>query len=322
MLFIFQVEYYYPAVSKKEKKEGVLHMILGSCVALVTPMNKNGSIDWDVLDNLIEWHISEGTDAIVSMGTTGESATLMKSECAEVIKHTITKVKGRVPVIAGTGTNSTQETIQLTADAKAYGADACLLVVPYYNRPGQEGIYQHFTAIADAVDIPQILYNVPGRTVADMLAETVVRLMPHKNIIGIKEATGDLQRSETLIKAAQEHQFVVYSGDDSTAMELLLQGGKGVISVVANVAPKDFHEMCQAGINGHKQTAVTINNRLAALNKALFVEANPIPVKWALSKAGKIDTGIRLPLTPLSESSKAVVLEALHVAGIKIFESV
>lgn len=297
-------------------------MITGSCVALVTPMTTEGAIDWDALDDLIEWHIQEGTDAIVALGTTGECAVLTREEHTEVLKHVISKVNNRVPVIAGTGTNSTQESVHLTAEAKSLGADACLLVVPYYNRPGQEGLYQHFCSIADAVSIPQILYNVPGRTVADLMPDTVERLMAHKNIIGIKEATGDMVRAKSLIEAAEHENFVVYSGDDATALELMLLGGKGVISVVANVAPKAVHEMCIAVFSGKAEKAKQINQNLSALNNKLFIESNPIPVKWALSEMGKIKNGIRLPLTPLDVSLQPTVRHALDVTGLTVAETI
>lgn len=293
-------------------------MIKGSCVALITPMHAQRSVDFTALKSLVEWHIQEGTDAIVALGTTGESAVLTEKERIEVLRFIIEKVNGRIPVIAGTGTNATEETIHLTEQARALGADACLLVVPYYNRPSQEGLYQHFSRIADAVSIPQILYNVPGRTVTDLLPETVVRLMPHPNIIGIKEATGDIGRAKALINAIQEESFAVYSGDDFTACDFILCGGKGVISVTANVIPARMHEMCNAALKGDTKTAKTIDRHLSALNKALFVESNPIPAKWALNKMGKIQSGIRLPLTPLQPEFHVAVSEAMKHAGIDV----
>lgn len=290
-------------------------MITGSLVALVTPMLDNGELDWERLHNLVEHHIQEGTDGIVAVGTTGESATLTVQEHCEVIKRVVEQVNGRIPVIAGTGGNSTQEAVLLTAEAKTLGADACLLVTPYYNKPTQEGLYLHYKTIADAVDIPQILYNVPGRTAVDLLPETVARLCGHKNIVGIKEATGILERG-TQIRELCGEAFAIYSGDDGTGMELMLQGANGVISVTNNLAPRLMHEMCVAAIAGDRAEAEAINNRLDALHQKLFVEANPIPVKWALAEMGLMGEGIRLPLTPLSEPFKPVVREALQQAGL------
>ena len=291
-------------------------MIQGSCVALVTPMTAEKAIDWDVLEQLIEWHVSEGTDAVVALGTTGECAVLTGQEYTKVLEFIIQKVNNRVPVIAGTGTNSTQTTIDLTEKASVLGADACLLVVPYYNCPGQEGLYQHFLAVADAVNIPQLLYNVPGRTVTDLLPETIGRLMTHRNIAGIKEATGDMIRARQLIDMTADEDFSLYSGDDATALELMLMGGKGVISVVANVAPAHVHAMCAEALNGNTSKASEFNQRLSELNKALFVEANPIPVKWALNKMGKITNSLRLPLTPLGTGNQPAVHNALNAAGL------
>lgn len=290
-------------------------MFRGSMVALVTPMTDDGAIDEKALESLIEFHIENGTDAIVAVGTTGESATLDEEEHCYVIRHTVKVAAGRVPVIAGTGSNSTREAIVLTRCAREAGADACLLVTPYYNKPTQEGLYLHFKAIAEAVDIPQILYNVPGRTAIDMQTETVTRLSKITNIVGIKEATGDIQRARDIMAAADEH-FDIYSGDDATAMELMLAGGHGVISVTANVAPKAMHDMCAAALAGDSQAASSINDSLMALHQDLFLEANPIPVKWALSEMGLIGKGIRLPLTVLSEAHHAKVRAALKSAGV------
>jgi 4-hydroxy-tetrahydrodipicolinate synthase len=290
-------------------------MITGSMVALVTPMTAQGAIDWPALADLVEWHIAEGTSAIVAVGTTGESATLDVAEHCEVIKRIVAQCRGRIPVIAGTGANSTREAIELTAAARDAGADACLLVTPYYNKPTQEGLYLHYKAIAEAVAIPQILYNVPGRTACDMQNATVERLVGVPNIVGIKDATGDVARGRDLI-ARCGSDFAVYSGDDATAVELMLAGGKGDISVTANVAPKAMSELCAAALRGDAATARAINERLMPLHEKLFVEANPIPVKWALHEQGRIDTGIRLPLTPLSEAHRPVIRAALQQAGV------
>jgi len=290
-------------------------MIQGSLVALVTPMQADGSVDQTKLAELVEFHIENGTDGIVAVGTTGESATLNETEHCQVVRDMVKMVAGRVPVIAGTGSNSTHEAIELTRCAKEAGADACLLVTPYYNKPPQEGLYQHHKAIAEAVDIPQILYNVPGRTAVDMLPETVERLAKIPNIIGIKEATGDLSRVKDILQRCG-NDFALYSGDDATAMEFMLCGGHGVISVTANVAPKAMHEMCQAALAGDKKTASEINDRLMGLHTKLFVEANPIPVKWALMEMGKIPAGIRLPLVALSEQHHSTVRQAMQQAGV------
>ena len=276
-------------------------MIKGSIVALVTPMTENGEIDLPALDALIEWHVEEGTDGIVAVGTTGESPTLSIEENSAVVDHVVKTVNGRVPVIAGTGSNSTKEAIELTQAAKESGADACLLVTPYYNKPTQKGLIAHHTAIAQAVDIPQILYNVPGRTVCDMLPGTVKELSGIDNIIGIKEATGDLVRGKDVIELCRSEDFQIYSGDDPTSMALMFMGAQGCISVTANVVPKMFHDLCRFAMSGDKEQANAINERLIILNKCLFLEANPIPVKWALHEMGKIGTGLRLPLTPLDE---------------------
>lgn len=290
-------------------------MISGSMVALVTPMNADGSLDWDSLGKLVDFHLQEGTNAIVAVGTTGESATLDVHEHIEVIKYVVDRVAGRIPVIAGTGANSTREAVELTRNAKEAGADACLLVTPYYNKPTQEGLYQHFKHIAEAVDIPQILYNVPGRTACDMQADTVVRLSSVKNIIGIKEATGDVQRARDII-ARVPGDFLVYSGDDATAVELILAGGKGNISVTANVAPRAMSDMCAAAIAGDADKARAIHEKLMPLNKTLFIESNPIPVKWALYEMGLMPDGIRLPLTWLSQSSQEPLRQAMRQSGI------
>jgi len=289
-------------------------MFHGSMVALVTPMREDGSLDYDSLRSLVEFHIDRGTDAIVAVGTTGESPTLDAQEHCEVICQVVKMAAGRVPVIAGTGSNATQEAIDLTRCAMAGGADACLLVTPYYNKPTQEGLYRHFRAIAEAVAIPQILYNVPGRTVCDILPETVERLSHISNIVGIKEATGDLPRAREII-ARCEGRLDLYSGDDATAMECILGGGKGVISVTANILPETMHEMCAAALRENRVTAERLNERLAPLHQQLYLEANPIPVKWALYELGLIPPGIRLPLTPLSENYQAIVRQALRESG-------
>jgi 4-hydroxy-tetrahydrodipicolinate synthase len=290
-------------------------MFQGSMVALVTPMHPDNSIDYDALARLVEFHVEAGTDAIVAVGTTGESATLDEQEHCDVVQRVVKLAAGRIPIIAGTGSNSTQEAIELTRCAQQAGADACLLVTPYYNKPTQEGLYQHFHKIAESVDIPQILYNVPGRTAVDMLPETVERLARISNIIGIKEATGDLERGQDILRRC-EPGFALYSGDDATAMALILAGAQGDISVTANVAPQAMHEMCAAALTGNRDTATAINDRLMVLHQDLFVEANPIPVKWALYRMGMIESGIRLPLTMLSEQGQARVSQALIQAGI------
>jgi len=289
-------------------------MIQGSLVALVTPMNADGSLDWPGLTRLLDFHLEAGTDGIVAVGTTGESATLDEDEHCEVIARTVQHIAGRIPVIAGTGANSTTEAITLTRCAKKAGADACLLVTPYYNKPTQEGLYLHHKAVAEAVDIPQILYNVPGRTACDMQADTVARLSSVPNIVGIKEATGDLARARRIRELCGED-FALYSGDDATGCDFLLQGGNGVISVTSNIAPKLMHEMSAAAIAGDAEAARAADAKLAAAHRALFVEANPIPVKWALQQMGLVGPGIRLPLTPLSESFHETVRAALRQAG-------
>jgi len=291
-------------------------MIAGSMVALVTPMDAQGRLDWDSLSKLVDFHLENGTHAIVAVGTTGESATLDVNEHIEVIKAVVKQVNGRIPVIAGTGANSTSEAVHLTRNAKEAGADACLLVVPYYNKPTQEGLYQHFKHIAEAVDIPQILYNVPGRTSCDMQAETVIRLSTVPNIIGIKEATGDLKRAKAILDGVSKD-FIVLSGDDPTAVELILLGGKGNISVTANVAPREMADLCEAALAGNAEKARAINEQLMPLHKDLFIEANPIPVKWALVEMGLMQQGIRLPLTWLSESCHDTVRQAMRQCGLQ-----
>lgn len=289
-------------------------MFQGSMVALVTPMLDDGSVDDAVLADLIEFHIEAGTDAIVSVGTTGESATLTVAEHSQVIKKTVGLVDGRVPVIAGTGANATAEAIELTAKAKLAGADACLLVTPYYNKPTQEGLYLHFKAVAEAVAIPQILYNVPGRTALDMQPETSARLSRLDNIIGIKEAFGSVERIKQLLNLCADD-FMIVTGDDATAMESMLAGGHGDISVTANVVPREMHLMCKAAIAGDRKTAESIEARISDLHQVLFHESNPIPVKWALHAMGRMGLGIRLPLTPLASEYHASVKAALSKAG-------
>lgn len=290
-------------------------MIQGSIVALVTPMKRGGALDDESLSRLIEFHIEQGTDAIVAVGTTGESATLDEAEHCRVIQFVVDRVAGRIPVIAGTGANSTTEAINLTARAKEAGADACLLVTPYYNKPTQEGLYLHYKAVAEAVDIPQILYNVPGRTACDMLPATVARLAEIPNVVGIKEATGNLDRAREIMRLCGPD-FFLYSGDDATACEFCLLGGKGVISVTANVAPKLMHELYAASVAGDAEAARAIDAKLAALHRDLFIESNPIPVKWAVHEMGWIDSGIRLPLTWLSEGCRETVRNAMQRAGV------
>ena len=285
-------------------------MFKGSMVAIATPMNEDGSLDFDSLENLINFHVANETDAIVSVGTTGESATLDFEEHSQVIQATVNIANKRIPVIAGTGANSTSEAIQLTQKSKDLGADACLLVTPYYNKPTQDGLYYHFLKIADEVSIPQILYNVPGRTAVDMQPDTVLRLSKHPNIIGIKEASGDHQRSKELLdKCAQN--ISVFSGDDKTSMEDLILGFKGNISVTANIAPLQMHQMCMHAINGETEKAKIINNKLDILHDNLFIESNPIPVKWALHRMGFIKKGIRLPLTWLDKKLEKILEDSL-----------
>lgn len=290
-------------------------MIQGSMVALVTPMNPDNSLDWVSLHKLVDWHLEQGTHGIVAVGTTGESPTLIVEEHLEVIRRVVDQVNGRIPVIAGTGANSTLEAIEWTSAAKDIGADACLLVTPYYNKPTQEGLFLHHEHIAKAVAIPQILYNVPGRTGVDMKTDTVLRLAQVPNIIGIKEATGDIARAQDLIAQAPK-EFAVISGDDATAVELILAGGKGDISVTANVVPHAIAQMCQLALAGNASEARALNEQLMPLHQAMFVESNPIPVKWAVAQMGLIQTGIRLPLTPLSAQYHPQVQSALHAAGL------
>jgi len=292
-------------------------MITGSLVAVVTPMHEDGRLDVGRFRSLIDWHIGEGTDGIVVVGTTGESPTVDFDEHKELIRIAVEHAQGRVPVIAGTGANSTAEAIELTESAHKAGAAACLSVVPYYNKPTQEGLYRHFRAIAEAVEIPNILYNVPGRTVADLGNDTALRLAEIPNVVGIKDATGNIERATDLIKRAPQG-FAVYSGEDSTGLALILLGGHGVISVTANVAPRRMHEMCAAALAGNVVEARRINMDLLGLHRRLFVEANPIPVKWALWEMGHIEGGIRLPLTPLATQYHEAVRVALREAGIKI----
>ncbi|WP_202743231.1 4-hydroxy-tetrahydrodipicolinate synthase [Acinetobacter calcoaceticus] len=289
--------------------------IQGSIVAIVTPMLKDGGVDWKGLEKLVEWHIEQGTNSIVAVGTTGEASTLSMEEHTQVIKEIIRVANKRIPIIAGTGANSTREAIELTKAAKDLGADAALLVTPYYNKPTQEGLYQHYKAIAEAVELPLILYNVPGRTGVDLANDTAVRLAEIPNIVGIKDATGDVPRGKALIEALNG-KMAVYSGDDETAWELMLLGADGNISVTANVAPKAMSEVCAVAIAKDEQQAKTINNKIANLHNILFCESNPIPVKWALHEMGLIDVGIRLPLTPLAEQYREPLRNALKDAGI------
>ncbi len=289
-------------------------MFHGSMVALVTPMQEDGSVDFDSLARLVEFHVENGTDAIVAMGTTGESATLDEKEHCQVIRRVVEMAAGRVPVIAGTGANSTSEAIQLTRCAMEAGADACLLVTPYYNKPTQEGLYQHFRAVAEAVAVPQILYNVPGRTAVDMSNDTVERLASISNIVGIKDATGDMARGKELVERCGDR-IDIYSGDDATTLELMKLGGKGGISVTANVVPREMHQMCASALAGEYDQAAATNDRLMPLHQKLFVESNPIPVKWALYEMGLIPAGIRLPLTPLSDTYHDTVRQAMKSAG-------
>lgn len=290
-------------------------MFHGSMVALVTPMRGDGSVDVPAIHRLIDFHIENGTNAIIAVGTTGESATLNVDEHCQVVKETVQHVNGRIPVIAGTGANSTAEAIELTRFAHEARADACLLVTPYYNKPTQEGLYRHYKAIAEAVPIPQILYNVPGRTACDMQPATVIRLAPIANIVGIKEASAEIDRVPQITEACGDS-MAVYSGDDATALDLILAGGKGVISVTTNIAPRQMSEMCKAALEGDEAGARTINDRLMDVHKTLFVESNPIPVKWALKEMGWIEGGIRLPLTPLADKHHGTVRQALQRAGI------
>jgi 4-hydroxy-tetrahydrodipicolinate synthase len=290
-------------------------MIKGSIVAIVTPMHADGSLDVPGLRKLIDWHIAEGTDGIVIVGTTGESPTVSVEEHCDLIKIAVEHTAKRIPIIAGTGGNSTTEAIELTEYAKRVGADASLLVVPYYNRPTQEGIYRHFRKIAESVDLPAILYNVPGRTVADMSNDTILRLAQVPGIIGVKDATGNIARGSDLIRLAPKS-FSIYSGDDPTAMALMFCGAKGNISVTANVAPRGMHQLCVAAMNGKVAEAVEINNKLLPLHNKLFVEPNPVPVKWAMAEMGLIPSGIRLPLAPLDAEYHDTVRAALRESGV------
>lgn len=288
-------------------------MLKGSLVAIATPMAIDGSLDFKALRSLIDFHIDQGTDGIVIVGTTGESPTVTVEEHCQLIKTTVDHVNKRIPVIAGTGANSTQEAIELTKSAKDAGADYCLLVTPYYNKPTQEGLFQHYKAIAEAVDIPQILYNVPGRTGCDISNETTLRLAAIPNIVGIKDATGNMDRGTDLIRRAPAD-FAIYSGDDASGLALMLLGAHGVISVTSNVAPKLMHEMCLAAFAGNLKLANSINMQLFPMHQKLFIEANPIPVKWALHEMGLIPAGIRLPLVALNSQYHDVLREALRSA--------
>lgn len=289
--------------------------IVGSIVALVTPMHDDGSVDYDGLRRLIDWHIEQGTDCIGVVGTTGESPTVSVEEHCEIIRVSVAHAKGRVPIMAGTGGNSTREAIELSRFAKQVGADCTLSVVPYYNKPSQEGIYQHFKAIAEAVDIPMVLYNVPGRTVADMQPETTLRCATLPGVIGVKEATGNIERAQWLIKQAPKG-FSIYSGDDGTAVALMLLGGHGNVSVTANVAPKLMHELCIAAVEGRLREATSIQMRLLPLHKALFCESSPAPTKWAMKRLGLIGAGLRLPITPLTPAGEQQVEQALRDAAL------
>ena len=290
-------------------------MITGSLVAIVTPMRADGALDIPAFRKLIDWHVAEGTDGIVVLGTTGESPTVDFDEHKELIRIAVQHSRGRIPIIGGTGGNSTAEAIELTEAAKKSGATACLSVVPYYNKPTQEGMYLHFRKIAETVDLPMIVYNVPARTVADMQNDTVLRLAQVPGIIGIKDASANIERGSDLIRRAPRS-FAIYSGEDVTALALILLGGHGVISVTANVAPKLMHQMCGAALVGDVKKARELNLKLLPLHQRLFVEANPIPVKWALAEMGMMENGLRLPLSPLSEKFHQALREALHEAGI------
>jgi 4-hydroxy-tetrahydrodipicolinate synthase len=289
--------------------------ILGSIVALVTPMHDDGRIDYDGLRSLIDWHIAEGTDCIAAVGTTGESPTVSVEEHCEIIRVAVEHARGRIPIMAGTGGNSTQEAIELTRYAKQVGADCSLSVVPYYNKPSQEGLYQHFKRILEAVELPMVLYNVPGRTVADLSVETTLRLARLPGVVGIKDATGDIGRAAWLIKQAPAG-FAVYSGDDSTAVALMLLGGQGNVSVTANVAPRAMHELCVAALEGRVREATALHMKLLGLHEHLFCEPSPAPTKWALARLGRCGAGLRLPITPLTEPGQAKVELALREAGL------
>jgi 4-hydroxy-tetrahydrodipicolinate synthase len=291
-------------------------MFEGSIPALVTPMGADGSIDFGAWEKLLDFHLAAGTDGVVVGGTTGESPVLERGEIEELIRRAKSQIGGRIPVIAGSGTNSTAGSVALSRAAEAAGADALLVVTPYYNKPTQEGLFQHFSAVADAVGLPVILYNVPGRTACDMLADTVARLSQHPRIVGVKEATGDVARGVAILRQSRPG-FLLLSGDDPTAAELIRSGARGVISVTANVAAKAMHELCAAGLAGRHGEAMAINERLIPLHKALFVESNPIPVKWAVHRLGLIGPGIRLPLTPLSAPLHGAVAAAMAAAGVE-----
>ena len=293
-----------------------MNPIIGSIVALVTPMREDGSVDYDALRRLIDWHVAEGTDCIGVVGTTGESPTVSVEEHCEIIRVAVEHAKGRVPIMAGTGGNSTSEAVELSRYAKTVGADCTLSVVPYYNKPSQEGIYQHFRTIAEAVDIPTVLYNVPGRTVADMQPETALRLAQLPGIVGIKEATGNIERACWLIKQAPRD-FAIYSGDDSTAVALMLLGGKGNVSVTANVAPRLMHEMCVAALEGRVREATALHMRLLPLHKQLFCEPSPSPTKWAMAQLGLCGETLRLPLMRLTAAGQSLVGQALQDAGLR-----
>jgi len=289
--------------------------IVGSIVALVTPMQEDGSVDHDALRRLIDWHIAEGTDCIGVVGTTGESPTLSVEEHWEVIRVAVDHARGRVPIMAGTGANSTAEAIEHTKYAHKVGAACALSVVPYYNKPSQDGIYQHFKAIAESADLPLILYNVPGRTVADMLPETALRLARVNGVVGIKDATGDIARACQLIKHAPKG-FSIYSGDDPTAIALMLLGGHGNVSVTANVAPRAMHDLCIAALEGRAREAMQIHSKLLALHRDLFIEPSPAATKWALARLGRCGAALRLPITPLSSQGQAVVEQSMREAGL------
>ena len=289
--------------------------IVGSIVALVTPMQEDGSVDYPALRRLIDWHILEGTDCIGVVGTTGESPTVSVEEHCEIIRVAVEHAKGRVPIMAGTGGNSTAEAIELSRFAKQVGADCSLSVVPYYNKPSQEGIYRHFKAIAEAVDIPMVLYNVPGRTVADMQVETTIRLANVPGIVGIKEASGEIDRAAWLIKLAPKG-FAIYSGDDGTAIALMLLGGHGNVSVTANVAPRAMHALCMAALEGKAKEAAAIHLKLLPLHKQLFCESSPAPTKWAMNQLGMCGAALRLPITPLTEAGQQLVGQALRESGL------
>lgn len=289
--------------------------IVGSIVALVTPMHEDGSVDYDQLRQLIDWHIAEGTDCICVVGTTGESPTVSVDEHCEIIRVSVQHARGRVPIMAGAGANATSEAIELTRFAKEVGADCSLQVVPYYNKPSQEGIYRHFRAVAEAVDLPVVLYNVPSRTVADMQPDTALRLAQVPGIIGVKEASGNIERAAWLIKQAPPG-FSIYSGDDGTAVALMLLGGHGNVSVTANVAPRQMHELCRAALQGDVKRAVALHLQLLPLHRQLFCEPSPAPAKWALQQLGRCRSTVRLPLTELTEAGQAAVASALRDSGL------